>query len=296
MKYQLIFSLLAVALIFSCSPESTSTTEGGLNYDNYGGGDGATGTEGDFVSFHINYFADADEQFNSRDQGQESTVKLGEVGKGDIMSLAMEEVLSNASVGDSMALYIPTDSLRSLGFPETDTTKTLTYRMKITSIESQEEFDAKTSEAEAELEAKAAIIRERLPEVESFVAETYRYIASGKGGANIQSTESGLQYIIHEEGVGETLTVGELATVHYYGILKSNGEMFDNSWNRGQELSFPLGGGRVIRGWDEGVALLKPGAKATLIIPYNLGYGEAGSPPAIPTKSDLIFYIEVAAE
>ena len=168
--------------------------------------------------------------------------------------------------------------------------------MKITGIESQEEFDAKASAEQAEFEAKAAITRERLPEIESFVAETYRYIASGKGGDNIQSTETGLQYIIHEEGVGETLKVGESATVHYYGILKSNGDMFDNSWNRGQELSFPLGGGRVIRGWDEGIALLKPGSKATLIIPYALGYGEAGSPPAIPARSDLIFYIEVAAE
>ena len=84
--------------------------------------------------------------------------------------------------------------------------------------------------------------------------------------------------------------------MHYYGVLKSNGNMFDNSWRRGSPFKFALGQGQVIRGWDEGVALLNKGAKATIILPYNLGYGEAGSPPSIPARSDLIFYIEVLEE
>ena len=98
---------------------------------------------------------------------------------------------------------------------------------------------------------------------------------------------------MHEEGNGEQLNPGEMVSVHYYGVLKSDGKMFDNSWKRGQEFQFQLGAGRVIRGWDEGVALLKKGSKATLIVPFALGYGAAGSPPSIPAEADLLFYIEV---
>ena len=69
--------------------------------------------------------------------------------------------------------------------------------------------------------------------------------------------------------------------------------MFDNSFSRGEPFVFPLGAGQVIKGWDEGLALLPKGTKATLFIPYELGYGETGSPPSIPPRSELIFYVEV---
>ena len=69
--------------------------------------------------------------------------------------------------------------------------------------------------------------------------------------------------------------------------------MFDNSYERGEPIDFQLGVGSVIPGWDEGFALLKEGTKATLFVPYSLAYGEAGSPPVIPERSDLIFYVEL---
>jgi len=80
--------------------------------------------------------------------------------------------------------------------------------------------------------------------------------------------------------------------VNYYGTLM-DGTRFDDSWSRGQDFSFPVGQSQVIKGWDEGVLNFPVGTKATLFIPYALAYGEAGSPPTIPAKSDLVFYIEV---
>jgi FKBP-type peptidyl-prolyl cis-trans isomerase len=69
--------------------------------------------------------------------------------------------------------------------------------------------------------------------------------------------------------------------------------MFDNSFQRGQTFPFTLGQNQVIKGWDEGIALLNKGAKAFLFIPGALGYGEAGSPPVIPANAELVFYVEL---
>jgi FKBP-type peptidyl-prolyl cis-trans isomerase len=76
-------------------------------------------------------------------------------------------------------------------------------------------------------------------------------------------------------------------------MLDADGSMFDNSFSRGAPIDVNLGQGMVIKGWDEGIALLKKGTKATLYIPSALGYGPTGQPPVIPENADLIFYVEV---
>lgn len=106
-----------------------------------------------------------------------------------------------------------------------------------------------------------------------------------------EQTESGLMYIIEEEGDGKQAESGKKVKVHYKGTLV-DGKKFDSSYDRDQPITFPLGTGRVIKGWDEGIALLKEGAKAKLIIPYYLAYGEKGKGP-IPDKADLIFDVEL---
>jgi len=83
---------------------------------------------------------------------------------------------------------------------------------------------------------------------------------------------------------------GKKAEVHYYGV-DVDGKMFDNSYRSGRTFSFTVGRGEVIRGWDLGIPLLNEGGNATLYIPYNLAYGEAGRPPSIPAKADLIFHV-----
>lgn len=105
-------------------------------------------------------------------------------------------------------------------------------------------------------------------------------------------TASGLQYVITQSNPkGQSPKTGDKVVVHYTGKL-TNDTVFDSSVKRGQPFQFDLGKGRVIKGWDEGIALLKKGEKATLIIPAELGYGNraAGS---IPPNSTLIFDVEL---
>lgn len=107
-----------------------------------------------------------------------------------------------------------------------------------------------------------------------------------------QSTESGLHYIIEEQGTGTKAAKHRHVSVHYTGML-TDGTFFDSSHEREQPISFQLGMGKVIKGWDEGIALLNVGGKARLIIPYFLAYGDAGRPPVIPAKANLIFDVEL---
>lgn len=108
------------------------------------------------------------------------------------------------------------------------------------------------------------------------------------------TTESGLQYIEIEEGTGEQAKAGDLVSVHYVGTLE-DGTEFDNSLNRGEPIEFVLGKGMVISGWDEGVALMKPGGKATLVIPPELAYGSSGAGGVIPPHATLTFDVELVS-
>jgi len=106
------------------------------------------------------------------------------------------------------------------------------------------------------------------------------------------TTESGLSYFMIKEGEGAQATSGNTVSVHYTGKL-TDGTKFDSSHDRGQPIEFPLGEGRVIPGWDEGIALLKVGGKATFIIPPHLAYGARGAGGVIPPNATLIFEVEL---
>jgi FKBP-type peptidyl-prolyl cis-trans isomerase len=112
------------------------------------------------------------------------------------------------------------------------------------------------------------------------------------GGSQEVTTPSGLKYVDEVVGSGAEAKAGQTAVVHYTGWL-TDGKKFDSSKDRGQPFSFPLGGGRVIKGWDEGVAGMKVGGKRTLTIPANLGYGAAGAGGVIPPNATLRFEVEL---
>jgi len=112
----------------------------------------------------------------------------------------------------------------------------------------------------------------------------------------MEKTASGLQYEDTQVGNGASPQRGQTCQMHYTGWLWENGakgKKFDSSLDRGQPFAFPLGMGRVIKGWDEGVASMKVGGKRTLLIPPDLGYGERGAAGVIPPGATLLFEVEL---
>jgi len=109
-------------------------------------------------------------------------------------------------------------------------------------------------------------------------------------------TSSGLQYEDTQTGEGKSPVNGQTCVMHYTGWLWVNGAKgakFDSSVDRGRPFSFPLGQGRVIKGWDEGVATMNAGGKRTLLIPPELGYGARGAGGVIPPNATLLFEVEL---
>jgi peptidylprolyl isomerase len=109
---------------------------------------------------------------------------------------------------------------------------------------------------------------------------------------NLQTTPSGLKYKILKEGTGKTPQRGQTATVHYTGSLE-NGTKFDSSRDRHSPFQFQVGVGQVIKGWDEGLMLMKEGERRLLVIPPELGYGAQGVGGVIPPNATLIFDVEL---
>ena len=120
--------------------------------------------------------------------------------------------------------------------------------------------------------------------------EQERKFASLKEG--MQQTPSGLFYKITKQGNGKQPQKGDVVSVHYAGRLV-NGQEFDNSFRRGEPIEIPIGVGQVIKGWDEGIMLLKEGDAATLLIPSELSYGARGAGGVIPPNAWLIFDVEL---
>jgi peptidylprolyl isomerase len=94
-------------------------------------------------------------------------------------------------------------------------------------------------------------------------------------------------------GEGAEATAGRQVVVHYVGVAHSTGEEFDASWNRGSPFTFPLGAGRVIQGWDQGVQGMRVGGRRRLTIPPHLGYGNRGAGAAIKPGETLIFVVDL---
>ena len=114
----------------------------------------------------------------------------------------------------------------------------------------------------------------------------------GSNAFAMTKTPSGLIYVITRRSTGQLPRAGETVIVNYTGLL-GNGGKFDSSLDRGQPFKFKLGAGRVIKGWDEGIAKLRVGEQATLIIPPQLGYGAKGAGGVIPPDATLIFIVEL---
>jgi FKBP-type peptidyl-prolyl cis-trans isomerase len=150
----------------------------------------------------------------------------------------------------------------------------LWFTIRIDAIESREQYQMK-------------LVENRLEAEKQSIAD---YLTANNLTATPQP--SGLYYIETKEGKGKNPANGKKVWVHYTGRLL-DGTVFDSSIERGDPLPFQLGVGQVIKGWDEGIALMKKGGKALLVIPSQLAYGEKGAGGSIPPYSPLIFEVEL---
>ncbi len=125
---------------------------------------------------------------------------------------------------------------------------------------------------------------------EKNAAEGTKFLEENKKKEGVKTTSSGMQYKVIKEGTGAQPKATDTVTVNYRGTL-INGKEFDSSYKRGQPATFPLNG--VIKGWTEGLQLMKTGAKYQLFVPPNLAYGERAAGPDISSNSTLIFEVEL---
>lgn len=214
----------------------------------------------------------------------------------------VEILMNNGRIGDSLKLFVHSDSvfqngqIRPIFIPEGSS---LRHEIKIVKNYTPQEYADKLEEVRqkymAELQKKQEEQKkqEKMKNLAKVKAQT-DYLENTyfkeKGITAFKKTESGLYYVIEEQGT--TIERGERVKVHYEGTL-TNGQKFDSSFDRGEPIEFPIGVGQVIQGWDEGIPLIGKGGKGYLYIPSHLGYGERGVGGIIKPFSILVFRVEV---
>ena len=152
----------------------------------------------------------------------------------------------------------------------------------------EEEIGTALQEFQTEMITK--MMEERAKQATENKEAGEKFLAENKTKEGVKTTESGLQYIVETEGEGENPAAEDIVEVHYRGTLL-DGTEFDSSYKREQPAKFPLN--RVIKGWTEGVQLMKKGAKYKFFIPSELAYGESGAGEHIGPNSTLIFEVEL---
>jgi peptidylprolyl isomerase len=230
----------------------TVTTKTGLKYIDYEIGKGEKVKAGDRASVHYTGWLTDGKKFDSSRDRNQPF--LVEVGAGRVIP-GWDEGLQGIAVGGKRMLIIPS----TLGYG---------------------------SRAMGPIPANSDLIFD----VEVLEIKEPPKIPAYKE-SDVQKTSTGLGYVILTEGTGPAPQKGQNVTVHYTGWLTS-GKLFDSSVERGVPFNFVLGAGRVIKGWDEGVAMMKEGEKRLLIIPPELAYGSRER-PGIPANSTLIFEVEL---
>lgn len=272
----ILLTLVALTLA-SCNKFRVSVTDSGLKYQLHDHDDkGRLAKTGDILSFHLVLK-------NSKDSVLRDTYKEMVPFKMPLQPPAykgaFEEGLTMLAKGDSATFYVSADSLFSKAMqpmpPGIGKGTDLSFTVKMLNVQTPQEYQKSLELSQAkQKETDAKLIAD--------------YLA--KNNLTAQRTPSGLAYAVTKPGGGASPARGDSVQVRYTGKLL-NGKVFDS--NVAQGITFPVGMGWVIPGWDEGILQLKKGDKATLVIPSVLAYGEQGVPGNIPPNSVLAFDVEL---
>jgi len=293
------------ALVVSCESGSEKTTESGVNFTVVKGG-GEEIADSSYLLLNLS-FQDANDSvwMNTADNGFPTPVL-----KYDSLWAnggAVNQVFNELGKGDSVTFDVTGTQLFVETFnrpipPEVDSADVFTFKVGVSDVLDQQGFRSWQQEMMVKQRAKQAEkaeeqLQEDIQTIDAYLAEN-----------NIEATEteSGLRYVITEEGDGPQAEVGDTVRVNYVGKVM-NGDYFDTSFKEiAQEkglyderrepyepFQLTLGKGMVIKGWDEGIAYLKEGGKATLYIPSPLAYGPRARGASLPANSILIFDVEL---
>ncbi len=289
MKCMKLVIFLGVISLLACKSEDEGTIQG-YKYKIHSSSGGEKAAIGDYVYFNLTIADDKDSILQQMNQYPDiPQLQIPTEEQQTEMPNPIAAMLQLLSVDDSASLYLPIDSFKNLPVDLPGMTE-IRYHVRVREIMTEEEYMKDMEVQQQEKMAQAAELKKRLPEITQLVEDFARDYKQGR--AEFETLPSGLRYKMIEEGEGSLVSAGSMASVHYYGAL-TDGNPFDNSFNRGEPFTFQVGSGQVIRGWDEGLQQLKKNSKALFLIPSELGYGAAGSPPSIPGNSELIFYVEV---
>jgi len=283
-KTILIGFLIITVVVLSCENKNKfKQSEHGFEYKFIKQGDGKAVEQNDFIAFNVDYYNDDKLLMSSHENSQGMPI---------ILQMSARMVNDSTPINMAIKMLKERDSAvfkfnakefftDSFGQPVPDSIQEESSIYAYTMMEDVIPADSFNTYIE-NIENKENKLQ--LDELDTYFKEQ---------GLEPVTTESGLSYIILEEGEGEeTPSVGDTVTVHYTGMLM-NGQTFDSSVDKGKPIQFPLGVGYVIPGWDEGIALLHKHEKAKFFIPSKLGYGVKGAGRTIPPNSILIFEVEL---
>jgi FKBP-type peptidyl-prolyl cis-trans isomerase FkpA len=282
-NYLILAAMAAVCFLPACE-EKGVTTEHGHRVINHTKKGGTLVQPGDLVKLNLYTYLGDSLMGSTKSQGgpQDFPVPTKEQMAQIPKVPAFIDALLMMSEGDSATAYMVLDSTMKRGLPET-LAKYDEVRFEIAVV------DVVTAEEQKKAKEEAAARASGVATAVGAIAKDY---TEGKLADKLTTLPSGLKVMVMEKGSGAPVKAGDKVETMYYGCL-TNGTRFDDSFSRGEPLGFEVASGGMIAGYDEGVQQLNHGGKGYFFLPYQLAYGEEGSPPMIPAKAELIFYIEV---
>lgn len=292
MRYSMIL-LALVGLLAACSSGEMRTPKGYL-YEVLEKGSGTPAEVGQYAQFQFVIRAGENDSV-FYDSHLETDIPLIELMDPDSVPAGQVypfvDILTELVVGDSVRVYESLDTIQNKP-PALADIDEFRYDVTLVNVLNEEEFQAELDRFKQQQLAQRMEAILAAPGG-SFALENIQNVIAGGSTDEVKEMPSGLKIVIHEKGTGAKAVNDQNISVNYLGMLTEDGTIFDESYTRGQPITFPLGQGQVIKGWDEGLAELRVGDKATFIIPAELGYGAMGSQGGIPPNAELAFFVEV---
>jgi len=286
MKFSKYILVALIVSIVACNRDGFKTTKSGIKYKfERQNKDAEKPQLGDILELKMKYATPDSVIFNSETYAKSIPFQLLKpMYEGDIV-----EGIAMMGLGDSATFIVSADSffIKNVGLKEipkfVKKGSTLTFNISVLSVKKKEVYEKEQIELKKQKTAMMEVQRNE----EAGLRDAYLK----KNDIKVKPTNSGLYFVETSKGKGKQAVVGAVVQVHYKGSLL-NGSEFDSSYKRDKPISFKLGGGQVIPGFEEGISLMKEGGKAKLIIPSELGYKDSEL-ENIPAFSTLVYEVEL---